>query len=62
MADNDNENKQLQQGFRRLITSEANRRHLRAMPAFRVSDDLADFDDLLGQLDRAQSRREQRNH
>jgi hypothetical protein len=50
---NDNDNKDsLSRGIARLIGSEANARHLRSMPIFRVDHDLpADFQLLLREID-----------
>lgn len=44
----------------RLLGSEANRSHLRALPAFKVEQELPpDLMDLLGKLDRAEAQRSQ---
>ena len=51
----------MEYGLRRLIATEANRKHLRAMPVFHVDTDMHAFDSLLEAMDRAETRRQSRN-
>ncbi|MGE0503238.1 MAG: hypothetical protein AB7I79_21075 [Rhizobiaceae bacterium] len=57
MSSKDSENNAMEYGMRRLIGSDAYRRHLRAMPVFRIDEDTRQFDSLLAEIERAESRR-----
>lgn len=57
----DRETSAIEYGLRRLIATEANRRHLRAMPDFHVDTDMQAFESLLEAMDRAEAKRQSRN-
>ena len=61
MSDRDRESSAMEYGLRRLIATEANRKHLRAMPVFHVDTDMHAFDSLLEAMDRAETKRQSRN-
>ena len=62
MPKRDNErNKAVESGFRRLIGTESNRRYLRELPVFRIDPKLPPgFDSLLEDIDRAERSRSER--
>ncbi|MDW6025740.1 hypothetical protein SAZ10_28645 [Mesorhizobium sp. BAC0120] len=52
----------MESGFRRLIGTDSNRRHLRQLPVFRIDPKLPpSFDSLLEDIDRAERKSARRN-